>query len=168
MNAENTSSDSDTMTEAVWPRKLNKVLIGIGVLAFGLIIVDRLVTMFQVDDLPDVVNIDSAAETSSTALVSSDEVPAQEAVTAANQTPDGDTQEALVAGSPDIAEVFGSPLVFVSTAKPAYVITEDERRISVGSELAADTTLAGVTSDQVIIEKAGELMTITLPDPGVP
>jgi len=46
-------SEQSGEPDHIWPRKLNKVLLGIGVVAFGLIITDRVIDMFQVDDLPE-------------------------------------------------------------------------------------------------------------------
>ena len=54
---------NDANSNRVWPGKLNVALISIGVLAFGLIIVDRLVSMVGVDDLPDTAEIERAVET---------------------------------------------------------------------------------------------------------
>ena len=65
----------------------------------------------------------------------------------------------------DIESVFGGRLVFVSSAAPLYVMTEDERRIDVGGSIDAQTTLAGLTSDQIILEKEGNLVAIELPVP---
>ena len=75
------------------------------------------------------------------------------------------TDKAVVADSLSIDEVFGSPLVFVSASEPAYVITENDLRIDVGSQLADDVKLAGVTGDRVILDRAGDLVSIALPDP---
>ena len=56
-------------------------------------------------------------------------------------------------------------MVFVSASEPVYVVTEDERRFGIGSEIDAQTILAGVTSQQLILEHAGALTVISLPDP---
>ena len=65
----------------------------------------------------------------------------------------------------DIESVFGGRLVFVSSAAPLYVVTEDERRIDVGGSIDAQTTLSGLTNDQVILEMEGNLVAIELPTP---
>ena len=186
---------NEASSNAVWPSKLNVVLIGIGVLAFGLIIIDRLVSMFGVDDLPDTVEIVRPVQTQVASGVqtesgeTTDSTSTMAETTAATPTPpstgeaDAETralQEAHMAEyassdsvqpgdaddpALDIESVFGARLVFVSSSAPMYVMTEDERRIDVGGSIDAQTTLSGLTSDQVILEKEGNLVAIKLPAP---
>ena len=190
---------NEASSNAVWPSKLNVVLIGIGALAFGLIIVDRLISMFDVDDLPDTVEIERPVETQVASGVQTESgettdstatsTPTMAETTAATSTPasteEGDAetralQEAHMAKyassdsvqpsdaddpALDIESVFGARLVFVSSSAPLYVMTEDERRIDVGGSIDAQTTLSGLTSDQVILEKEGNLVAIELPAP---
>ena len=200
---------NEASSKRVWPGKLNVVLIGIGVLAFGLIIVDRMVDMLSVDDLPDTVETGSSVESevASGVQTESDEATAVNAASSATTTAapiatspsasvststststesgDADTetialQEAQMAelassdSTPptdtdapvlDIDTVFGGRLVFVSSSAPMYVVTEDERRIDVGGSIDAQTTLSGLTSDQVILEREGNLVALELPAP---
>ncbi len=69
----------------------------------------------------------------------------------------------------DLQEIFGSRVVFVSASEPVYVVTEDDRRFNVGSEIDAQTktTLAGVTAQQLTLEHSGALTVVNLPDPVV-
>ncbi len=64
MNTQKTSSEQDgeETTTGSWPLKLNKALIAIGVIAFGLIVTDRLLEAFRADDAPVVTSIDGATE----------------------------------------------------------------------------------------------------------
>lgn len=149
----------------MWPRKLNKLLIGVGILAFGLIIADRLTSMFEADDLPAVADVEQSDETSNAALSTADDSTAVELKGEGVSAVSGDENEFVVEDSLSIDAVFGSPLVFVSASEPVYVITEDNVRVDVGGALSDDITLAGVTGDKVILDKAGALMSISLPDP---
>lgn len=166
MSTNKQSSEHSATPEEVWPRKLNKLLIGIGVLAFGFIIADRLVNMFEADDLPTVVDAEPSGSTSHVALTQTGE--------SAVLAPNGDQLQELSSTEKEIAtdtlsidDVFGGPLVFVSASEPAYVITENDVRIDVGAQLGGDIRLAGVTGDRVILDKAGDLLSISLPDPNM-
>lgn len=158
MNDNNNRSDQKTTT-ALWPGKLNKLLIGVGVVAFGLIIADRLMNMFQADDLPDTAAIEKIVETPAAAM------PADENQAASEVTADEPGLRPEPDQLRDLAEVFGSRVVFVSASEPLYVLTEDDRRIDVGDQLDAGTTLAGVSIEQIVLEKDGVLLAIGLPDP---
>ncbi len=149
----------------IWPRKLNKLLIGVGVLAFGLIIADRLTSMFEADDLPAVADVEQSDEMSNAALSTADDSTAVELKGEGVSSLSGDENELIVEDPLSIDAVFGSPLVFVSASEPVYVITEDNVRIDLGGALSDDITLAGVTGDKVILDNAGALMSISLPDP---
>lgn len=154
------SSDSETSSEEVWPRKLNKLIIGVGIIAFGLIIADRLINAFQAEDTPQ-----------SVALEDADQVPAQKAPELAGVSGDENAEQAeqpsasVTDASLNIEDVFGSRLVFVSASEPLYVLTVDERRYDVGVSVDEQTTLAGITGQRVILEREGELMVINLPEP---
>ena len=155
MNTQKVSSeqrDRKATTES-WPLKLNKVLIAIGVIAFGLIVTDRLLEAFRADDAPAVASIDG------TAANGSDETAAQLLSEADKIQPN--ERESLI----ELQNLIGSRVVFVSTTEPGYVVTEDERRITVGEAVDDATTLAGVTTHQVILEKSDGLKVINLPDP---
>ena len=158
------SSELDTTAQEVWPRKLNKLLIGIGVLAFGLIIVDRLSNMFEADDLPAVVDVQTPLDTPDATLSQAVE-PLKLEPDSEESGVESDAGMSPSADSLNFVQVFGGSLVFVSASEPAYVITENDVRIDVGGQLSDDFTLAGVTGDRVILEKSGELVSIALPDP---
>jgi hypothetical protein len=144
-------------TSDAWPLKLNKALIVIGVIAFGLIVTDRLLEAFKADDAPAKVTSidDSGAGTDQSASASQGAV-------VADQTLPVD-RESLT----ELKNLFGSRVVFVSVTEPGYIVTEDERRIAVGEAVDDATTLAGVTTHQLILEKSGDLMIFRLPDPVV-
>ena len=78
-----------------------------------------------------------------------------------------DDEAAPSGGLLNIEAVFGSPLVFVSASEPLYVITEDDRRFDLGSAIDEQTTLAGVTGQNVILDKDGNLLVVDLPQPSV-
>ena len=155
---------TDVTPNETWPRKLNKFLIGIGVLAFGLIIVDRVSNMFEAEDLPTDAGVQQTVDTSDGTLPQATELTEVETDGEASKVM-SDAETAETTDALNIDEVFGSPLVFVSASEPAYVITEEDVRIDVGGQFSDDFTLAGVTIDRVILEKAGDLMSIELPDP---
>lgn len=176
---------SGVANSRVWPRKLNILLIGIGLVAFGLIIVDRLVNMMSVDDLAENVGIDQPASDQDIVATQSADViePVADPLAAVNENSSSiasessedvvsinvnDAQGEAADGAdpvPDMEAVFGGQLVFVSASEPLYVVTEDERRIDVGGNIDAQTTLSGLTNEQIIIDKAGDLIAIDLPVP---
>lgn len=154
MNNQNTSSESASegaRTES-WPLKLNKALIAIGVIAFGLIVTDRLLEAFRADDAPVVTSIDGATDIGL-------EASAQTAHTEAGKVLP-QVSESLV----ELQNLIGARVVFVSAMEPGYLVTEDEQRIAVGDAVADEVTLAGVTTHQLILEKSGELKVVNLPD----
>ena len=154
MNTTETSSDQPrkkAVSES-WPLKLNKALIAIGVIAFGLIVTDRLLEAFRADDAPATAGISA-------------------------ETPDENTDQVVVEINPsdreslaELQSLIGSRVVFVSATGSGYVVTEDDRRISVGDAVNEDIILSKVTTHQVILEKADDpedLMIYELPDPVV-
>ncbi len=168
MNSNSTPSENNDVTESQpqpGPRKLNKVLILLGVLAFGLIVTDRVMEAFQADDMPEDV------------AVSEPELSGAEGQSADSQALTGDAvgngQNALLEQLPvleaealvTLENLFGSPVVMVSASEPSYVVTADERRFEVGGVVDETTTLAGVTSHQLIFEQTGDLLVISLPEP---
>ncbi len=216
----NTSEPTPEPSPETWPQKLNKALIAIGVIAFGLIVTDRLLEAFRADDAPaevasieqqtsevtavasDVqdnaeqvlesaaVDPESQTAAQSTSQVVNDTAAAsgvsdtavQSMVTAAASPTDSSAENLVNAQSTDervsselddeevlvqLENLFGSRVVFVSASEPVYVVTQDERRFDVGSTVNEETTLAGVTAQQLILEKSGDLMVISLPDPTV-
>jgi hypothetical protein len=175
--------------QEAWPKKLNKALLAIGVIAFGLVITDRIIEMFSADDPPAVlaevepVQGEEAVSAIVPAVVSeadSDSVltDAAKVITAVSEptvsaaVPAKADDVIVVTDSQpepaiDLQEIFGSRVVFVSASEPVYVVTEDDRRFDVGSEIDAQTTLAGVTAEQLTLEHAGYVTVINLPDPVV-
>ncbi len=157
MNTQSTSSKppEEEATSDSWPLKLNKALIAIGVIAFGLIVTDRLLEAFRADDAPDVASVEGApvdgtAETAVNLLAEADKIQPGE-------------RKSLE----ELQNLIGARIVFVSTTDPGYLVTEDEQRFAVGDPVADATTLAGVTTHQVILEKSGKLKVFSLPDPVV-
>lgn len=198
MNAAKQQNSHTTPGQETWPHKLNKALIGIGVIAFGLIVTDRVIEMFSADDAPAVQvevertqKVDSAAsvvtETEIADKAESEEdkeiiVAAESMQISVPEADPGPVVLTIAAPTPvlpanqaapdeqssvDLLEIFGSRVVFVSASEPVYVVTEDDRRFDVGSEINDQTTLAGVTSQQLILDQAGDLTVISLPDPVV-
>lgn len=168
MNDTSATPQNESSHPNVWPGKLNRILIGAGVLVFGLIIVDRVVDMFAADDMPDRIEIatpiNNTVDTAATEPVKTG--TQQVAVAPDLAVAPADSSEEVV-DVLAIEDIFGSPLVFVSTSEPLYVVTEDDRRFDVGSDIDGETTLAGITSQRVVVEKEGNLLVIRLPDPAV-
>ncbi|MFK7852600.1 MAG: hypothetical protein AB8B79_00745 [Granulosicoccus sp.] len=198
MNSASQQNSQATPQQETWPHKLNKALIGIGVIAFGLIVTDRVIEMFSADDAPavqvevertqqiesaagvmtdtDVANNDKneqaaeiivAAESSQNSLLETELEPVVLTIAAPKPDLPAGTVSSAEQSSVDLLEIFGSRVVFVSASEPVYVVTEDDRRFDVGSEINAQTTLAGVTAQQLILDQAGDLTVISLPDPVV-
>ncbi|MFK7861756.1 MAG: hypothetical protein AB8B64_23270 [Granulosicoccus sp.] len=151
MNDENISPDNKPVEPEVWPRKLNKVLIGVGVLAFGSIIADRLVDMFRADDMPQIVEVIQEVE-----VEEQSQVEGQSAVSEVQEDSAGDLK---------MEDVFGGRLVFVSASEPLYVVTDDDRRIDIGDPIDEQTRLSAITDQGVVVDKAGNLLVVRLPDP---
>lgn len=168
MNHENPSPDNESANQETWPRRLNKMLIGIGVVAFGLIIADRLVDMFQADDMPVTTEIVRDSDTPPVAVAQPVKTDIVEEVAA---LPDESEDLAALPDESDatenvlnIEDVFGSRLVFVSALEPVFVVTENERRINVHEAIDDDTTLHGISGQSVIVDRGGNLLPVKLPD----
>ena len=131
------------MTSETWLRKLNKGLTAIGVIALGLVVTDKVLDALRDDgEVPEAAAGGQAVVGGSVA---------------------GLEKEAVL----DFESLFGSRVVFVSAAEPAFVLTEDEQRFDVGSAINDSMTLAGVTTHQLILEQSGNLTIISLPEPSV-
>lgn len=165
MSKHNDQSTGQAAGEELWPRRLNKLLIGIGVLAFGLIIADRLINMFQADDLPVVAAIESAPSQPEVAAAAPEEKSVSNTVEPSSLPDSMDEIQAGTVQQPSIEEAFGGPLVFVSTSDPMYVVTRDEKRIDVGARLDNDMTFADITAEGLVLEQAGQSVIINLPEP---
>lgn len=142
-----------------WPRRLNRILIGVGVVAFGLIIADRLVSMYKTEDSSSssIAVLESSQNADDAAV---EEIKSDTAITIGDATPIERDEEVG-----DLQSEFGSRLLFVSVADPKYIITLDERRFDIGSSIDEQTTLVGITDNQITLEKAGNLETYDLPEP---
>ncbi|MFK7889590.1 MAG: hypothetical protein AB8B63_02150 [Granulosicoccus sp.] len=137
-----------------WPRRLNRLLIGVGVVAFGLIIGDRLMSIFKSEQatmIPETTSIDRASSGSAEVASGLEAPPANDSGTLIERdaTADRDNE-------------FGSQLIFVSLSEPKYIVTADRQRYYVGSSIDEDTVLADVTDNQVIIDRKGELTAVDL------
>jgi len=166
MNNDQRLNDNDLNNDQIWPRKLNKALIGFGVIAFGLIIADRIVSIFIDERNPEPVAIERTDNPGDTRREPDAGLSASVEDTAATEAqaePSTDSEDTRLG----LEEVFGRPLVFVSASEPLYVLTDDNQRFEVGSSIDEQTTLAGITGQRVILERSGELLVIDLPEPGV-
>lgn len=133
---------------------LNLLLILASVVAFGMIIFDRVDNMMAADDVPEFVALPADAQLHTVQTAAAPAAPSNE-------------DETIAVPSSEIETVFGTRLVFVSQAEPAYVVTEDERRIGVGEAIDEQTTLAGIARGRVIVERSGNLQALQLPEPRV-
>ena len=183
MNSARQSTNKQEPQQETWPQKMNKGLIAIGVIAFGLIITDRIIEMFSADDPPAVQaevertqpaeavsaivqNTGTAESDAALSDVTQASIAVSEPVAAVSAetlaTSDAQTEPTF-----DLQNIFGSRVVFVSASEPVYVVTEDDRRFGVGSEIDSQTTLVGVTAQQLILKHAGDKTVISLPEPVV-
>jgi len=159
------SNYSEHYDDASWPRRLNVALITIGVLAFGLLIIDRFTELFNAKHLPEIVIEKRSFATPTAEKVAVAEKTEDEEIAIAkanNESLNGSDLSVL-----DLDEVFGSRLVFVSAADPMYVVTENDKRFDVGSSVSDGLTFAGATQQQVILDNDGDLIVISLPTPTV-
>ena len=151
-----------------WARKLNKALIAVGIIAFGLVVTDRVLEAFRADTPATDIATLQPMPAEEIAQVSDVTVAQPESLldalpTSTDGTGDGDGQEKLL----ELESLLGSKVVFVSAAEPAYLITANEKRYEVGSPVDDQTMLAGVTTQQIFFEQAGDLIVISLPEPVV-
>lgn len=171
MNSNNTPSEIDDRTEphaSPRPRKLSRILIALGALAFALVVTDRVMEAFEADDVPEEVTVTDSVPAGTADQTADPQALTEESTEVAvnienailDQLPMPEA-EALVT----LETLFGSPVVLVSASEPSYVVTADERRFDVGGVVDDTTTLAGVTSHQLIFEQAGDLLVISLPEP---
>lgn len=152
MASETTNTEQ---TNSHWPRKLNKALIVFGVVAFGLIVTDRLLEAFRADDEP-------ASTVGFQVPIDREEEPALAATPETPSTPKTqERKQSLI----ELENVFGSRIVFVSASEPAFVVTEDDRRFEVGSAIDEDTTLAGIMAHRLILGQADDMIVVSLPEP---
>lgn len=182
MNVARQSGHQQKPQQEMWPQKLNKALIAVGVIAFGLIITDRVIEMFSADETPavqaevertqktEIVSVAAAPLSESGSEAELVKLAAAEPLVAAASSQSTEAPvltDAANESAVDLQKIFGSRVVFVSASEPVYVVTEDDRRFDVGSEIDSQTTLAGVTAQQLILEHSGDLTVISLPDPVV-
>jgi len=66
----------------------------------------------------------------------------------------------------DLDSVFGSKVVFVSVAEPAYVLTENERKHRIGSVLKDHRILTEISNDRIVLQHSGQLQIFKLPQGG--
>lgn len=170
-NDDNDHGNTEVTSNEVWPRKLNKVIIGVGIIAFGLIIADRLINAFRANDVPETVAIEREEDelpVDDASQLSQAETVDIELTEAEPDSSDADSSGmATEKAELDMESVFGANLVFVSASEPLYVVTEDDQRFDIGGDIDDETTLAGITDKRLILERSGELLVLTLPDPGV-
>jgi len=63
----------------------------------------------------------------------------------------------------ELNNVFGSKVIFVALAEPAYVLTENSDKHSIGSVLKDDRILTGISSDRIVLQHGGQLQIFKLP-----
>lgn len=153
-------------------KRLQWFMLALGVIAFAVIVTDRVREAFQADEPPEAQSTVAEQDEPMTASPTQSAASEQQ-VTVVDTTMD-DSVTTLSPGSlalPDaealvtLENLFGSPVVLVSAAEPSYVMTADEKRFDVGGVIDDETTLAGITGHQLIFEQSGDLMVISLPEP---
>jgi len=55
----------------------------------------------------------------------------------------------------ELNNVFGSKVIFVAVAEPAYVLTENSRKHIIGSVLKDDRILTGISGDRIVRRQTG-------------
>jgi hypothetical protein len=132
------------------PRMIHRVLIGIGVLALCFFITGKALQAFKGDD-----------------NVASTELSVDESQVSVEQTlvlisKDTDMFEKIRRFS-DLEILFGDKVVFISASEPPYLMTDDERRFEVGDIPGTDIELSSISSTQLVLKQAEELMVLTVP-----
>jgi len=140
---------NETNARSTGMRKSSLLLIGTGVIVFGLIIGDRVLDMVRVDDLPDAATDSARLSSVQVSTAVEDEQPlnvsdaAENAVSGTNAADDNDTVAATIAEVSDV-----------------------EIATDLGDNVDEDTILTGLTGESVIVNKNGELVVLQLPAPG--
>ncbi|MBX2882859.1 MAG: hypothetical protein KTR32_23110 [Granulosicoccus sp.] len=143
--------DVQSKPPANWATRINRVLIAIGLIAFGVIVVDRLLYIYNKSESNGSVAQESAEIETQAAAQGSDVAGS---VVQGDSTPI-ERNEALDPGT-----LFGAKTVFISMAEPKYLITEDDQRFDVGASINDQTVLTGISETQLILDTAGELTII--------
>lgn len=64
----------------------------------------------------------------------------------------------------ELETLFGNKVVFVSASEPAYLMTGDKQRFEVGEVPGTNVELTSITSTQIVLKQAEELLVFALPD----
>jgi hypothetical protein len=131
------------------PRTLHRFLIGIGVLALCFFIIAKALQAFKGGD--------SVASTES---VDESQVSVEQTLVLISK--DTNTFNNIRNFS-DLEILFGEKIIFISASEPPYLITADERRYEVGDIPGTDIKLSSISSTQLVLKQAEELLVLTLP-----
>ncbi len=148
---------------ASWLDKVSKPLIIVSVLAFGLVIVDRVENMRRADDLPDLPDLPEVVEIDRNAVEGAE----VNELALASESADDVGNSVSTDEVSEIEALFGSRLVFVSESTNPYLVTADDRRIAIGDAVDDQSTLAEISQGRVIVDRSGDLLTFELPEPKV-
>jgi hypothetical protein len=133
-----------------WPLIINRFIVGIGVLVLGFFITGKALQVLKGDDgavTTESLNESLVSVEQTLILISKDSKTFGE-----------------VRNFSDLETVFGNKVVFVSASEPAYLMTDDERRFEIGDFPGTDVELSSISSTQLVLKQADELIVFTLLD----
>lgn len=129
-----------------WTMTLNRFVIGIGVLALVFFMMGKALQLFKGGD-----------DTAKREL----QVGVEQTLVLISKDSDSFRKIQNYSG---LDTLFGDEVVFVSASEPAYVMTTGERRFEIGDIPGMDVELSSITSTQLVLKQAGEILVFTLPD----
>jgi hypothetical protein len=125
---------------------LNRFFLGIVVLAIIIFLVGKIIKAFHAGD--DVASVQSPTSVEQTLVLISK---------------DANTFGKYRSFS-DLENLFGDKVVFVSATEPAFLITDDQQRFEIGEVPGTHVELSSITSTQIVLKQAEELLVFALPD----
>ncbi|MDB4224106.1 hypothetical protein N9850_10075 [Granulosicoccus sp.] len=143
MESKNTQRSSAAES---WLMIFNRFVIGIGVLAIVFFATGKALQLFKGGD--DTVTREAQVSVEQTLVLISK---------------DSDSFRKIQSYS-DLETLFGDEVVFVSASEPAYVMTTGERRFEIGDIPGTDVELSSITSTQLVLKQAEEVIVFTLPN----
>ena len=63
----------------------------------------------------------------------------------------------------DLEAFFGREVVFVSASEPAFLMTDDERRFTVGDNLGVGVELTKISTTQLVLKEAEAILVFPMP-----
>ena len=146
MDLKNTQRPSSRKSRSIIP---NRFLIGVGVLALGFFIAGNGLQIFKGD------HVAATTEAGSKSQLSEEQK--------LKLLPAGSGPFENIRNFSDLETLFGGKVVFVSASEPTYLMTADGLRFEIGEIPGTDIELSSISTTQLTLRQAKELMVLTLP-----